>query len=250
MEHTLWEMTSGTWINAAGVLAGTAVGAIVRSRLSSTTLRTMQQAVGLVTLVIGAQMALRLSQVQAGAFDGVSLALLALAVGVIIGEGLRIEERLISLSALATGRWATSTRLSEAVITPFLLFCIGPLTLLGSITNGLTGDASLLLVKTVLDGIASVALACSLGPVVGLSIIPLVVLQAGLSLGAGGLGEWVVGEPAQQPPFVLAVGVGGVLLLGLGLQLLEVAQVRVAALLPALVLAPVSYLLLSNFLAS
>jgi uncharacterized membrane protein YqgA involved in biofilm formation len=94
-----------------------------------------------------------------------------------------------------------------------------------------------------------VALACSYGLVVGLSIIPLVVLQIGLSLGAGGLDGLVAGEPAQQPPFVLAVGVGDVLLLGLGLQLLEVAQVRVAALLPALVLAPVSYLLLTNFLA-
>ncbi len=248
MELTFWEMTRGTWINAAGVLAGTTVGVIVRSQLSSTMQRTMQQAVGLVTLIIGTQMALRLSQVHTGSLDGIILALIALAIGALIGEGLRIEERLASLGALAAPERSMSTRLSEGVITPFLMFCIGPLTLLGSMANGLTGDASLLFVKAALDGITAVALACSFGPVVGLTIIPLVVLQAGLSLGIGGLGGLVVGEPAQSPPFVLVVGVVGVLLLALGLQLLEITRVRVAALIPALLLAPASYLLLSRLL--
>lgn len=250
MGLTFWAMTSGTWINAAGVLAGTALGMAVRSQLGATTQRTLQQAVGLITLVIGGQMALRLSEVHVGALDGVILALIALALGVLVGEGVRIEERLASLSTLVPKAWQGRGRFNEAVITPFLLFCVGPLTLLGSIANGLTGDASLLLVKATLDGIAAVALACSFGPLVALTILPLVVLQAGLSLGIGSLSGLMVSEPAQSPVFVLVVGVGGVLLLALGLQLLEVTRVRVAACLPALLLAPMSYLVLSRLLAS
>jgi hypothetical protein len=245
MELTFWGMTAGTWINAASVLAGTAVGAGLRSRLNGVTQRTMQQAVGLITLVIGTQMALRLGQVQAGALDGVLLALVALALGALVGEALQIEARLAAIGALASRTGDGDSRFNEAVITPFLLFCVGPLTLLGSIANGLTGDSTLLVLKSTLDGIASVALACSFGALVGLTVLPLVVVQLGLSLAAAGFGG-VIGDPAQSPAFVLAVGVGGVLLLGLGLQLLEVARVRVAALLPSLLLAPASYVLVTH----
>lgn len=248
MEHSFWSMTSGTWINAAGVLAGAAVGAGFRAQINATMQRTVQQSVGLVVLVIGAQIALRLGEVRVGPLDGVILALVALGVGAVVGEGLRVEERLAQLGAAVT-RGGEGDRFSAAVVTPFLLFCIGPLTLLGSLANGLTGDISLLLLKTTLDTIAALALACSFGILVGLTVIPLLLLQVGLSLGAGLLGA-AAGDIAQSPAFVLALGVGGVLLLGLALNLLELTRVRVAALLPALIVAPASYLVLAGLLAA
>lgn len=240
--EAFWAMTSGTWVNAAGVLTGTALGVALRRCAGAVFQRTVQQAVGLITLVLGVQMALGLAEVRAGPLDGIILALLALALAAALGEGLALVERVEQLAARLQGQDAGGGRFSEAVLMPFLLFCIGPLTLLGSLANGATGDMRLLLIKTTLDGIAAIALACSFGASVGFSVVPLLVVQLSLSLLAGSLGL-LFGNLAESPAFLLTTSMGGVLILGLSLQLLEVTRVRVVALLPALVIAPTLYLL-------
>lgn len=247
MDLPFWAMTSGSWVNAAGVLTGTALGVALRRRVGAAFQRTVQHAVGLISLVLGVQMALQLSKVQAGPLDGVLLALLALALGAVVGEGLGLAERLERLGERFRGDSLGGGRFGEAVVMPFLMFCIGPLTVLGSLANGATGDMRLLLLKTTLDGIAAVALACSLGASVGFSVVPLLVVQVGLSLLAGSLGA-VMGNLAESPAFLLAMGIGGVLILGLALQLLDLTRVRVVALLPALAIAPATYLLIIRLL--
>jgi hypothetical protein len=122
---------------------------------------------------------------------------------------------------------------SEAFFTATLLFCVGPLTVLGSIEDGLRGDYDLLATKALLDGFASIALAAALGPGVGLAAISVLVIQGGITLGAGGFEDVLVGEPLTA-----LTSAGGVLIVGIALKLLDVKDVKVGNYLPALVVAP------------
>jgi uncharacterized membrane protein YqgA involved in biofilm formation len=117
---------------------------------------------------------------------------------------------------------------------------VGPLTLIGSLNNGLTGDNTLLVLKAVMDGIASIVLTSSYGIGVGFSILSILLYQGGLSLAAGTFAQ-AIPDPASAQPVLLATGVGGLIILGLGLNLLQVSQIRLASLLPALFLAPLVY---------
>lgn len=238
--------TSGTLVNVLTVLAGTALGLVLRGRLSDVATRTVFQVLGLVTLAIGLEIAAGLADVRAGPVPGVVLALVALAAGALVGEGLRLEERLETWGERLRSRVGGTGSFAQGLVTAALLFCVGPLTLVGSIQNGLTGDARALLVKATLDGIASVVLAGAYGPGVGLAAVVILVLQGGISLAAGGLAA-LLPDPASDPRVLLVSATGGLMIVGLSVNLLanglriEGARVRVAAMLPALALAPVVY---------
>ena len=119
-------------------------------------------------------------------------------------------------------------------MTASLVFCVGPLTILGSLANGLTGDIQLLSVKSLLDGVASVAFAAALGPGVALSALTVLVVQGSIAAGAFLLSD------LMDPLTILAItSAGGVILLGVALRLLDLKPVRVASFLPALLLAPI-----------
>jgi len=247
MDISIWAKTSGTWVNAASVLVGTLVGLGLRHRFSAAMQQTLQHGVGLMTVVLGVRMAASLPLVKAGPIDGVILSLAALALGGVLGEWLQIDERLARLGTLLSA-WSGRTDSGiEGTVAAFLLFCIGPLTLLGSLSNGLSGNPQLLLIKAALDGTAAIALTCSFGVSVGWSVLPLVALQAGVSLAAGLLAA-AIPHPETDPAILLMSGIGGVLIVGLALGLLELKRIRVAALLPALALAPLLYLLVGQML--
>jgi uncharacterized membrane protein YqgA involved in biofilm formation len=168
---------------------------------------------------------------------GDDLAVLAAVLGgVAIGELLRLDDGLEWIGGWFQRRLATSdrpSRIAEGFVTASLVFCVGPLTILGSLDNGLTGDVQLLAIKSLLDGVASVAFAAALGPGVGLAAITVLVVQGAISAGAFLLRE------AMDPPTILAItSAGGVILLGVALRLLQLKMVRVASFLPALILAP------------
>jgi uncharacterized membrane protein YqgA involved in biofilm formation len=168
---------------------------------------------------------------------GDDLAVLAAVLGgVAIGELLRLDDGLEWIGGWFQRRLATSdrpSRIAEGFVTASLVFCVGPLTILGSLDNGLTGDVQLLAVKSLLDGVASIAFAAALGPGVGLAAITVLVVQGAISAGAFLLRE------AMDPPTILAItSAGGVILLGVALRLLQLKMVRVASFLPALILAP------------
>jgi uncharacterized membrane protein YqgA involved in biofilm formation len=118
------------------------------------------------------------------------------------------------------------------MITAFLLFCVGSMTILGAFEEGTQGDSSLLITKAVMDGFSSLALASALGVGVLFSVVPLLVFQGGLTLAAAGLGGFI-------PPQVIAEmsSVGGLMLLGLGLSILEIKRIKVVNMLPALLVA-------------
>jgi uncharacterized membrane protein YqgA involved in biofilm formation len=247
----LFARTSGTWINVAAIAAGTAVGVGAGARLPERLGRTLMQVLGLVTLFVGLGMARGLDGVRAGPLPGVILALVSLALGAVAGERLGIEERLTALGEAARRRLGGGGRFTDGFVTASLLFCVGPMAIVGSLQNGLALDPRTLVLKATLDGIAAVALAGVYGIGVGLSAVPIAVLQGGVSLGAAALAQ-VLPDPTTDPRVLAVSGAGGLLVAGIGVNLLlaglglEDRKLRLGSMLPALVVAPVLHVLLAG----
>lgn len=235
-----WVKTSGTWINVLTVLCGSVLGILLQHRLPVKMRQILTQAVGLLTLWIGISMAENLAKVQGGNIDGVILGLGALSLGGILGEWGKIEDRLTQLGEWLKQLFRGQGKFTEGFVASSLLFCVGPLTILGCLNNGLTGNNTLLVLKATMDGIAAIALTTSYGIGVSFSTLTILIYQGGLSLAAGLLSNWL-SSPQSDPNIILITGVGGLMIVGIGLNLLEVTQVRVASFLPALLLAPLLY---------
>uniref|UniRef100_A0A7J3X720 DUF554 domain-containing protein n=1 Tax=Thermofilum pendens TaxID=2269 RepID=A0A7J3X720_THEPE len=217
----------GTLVNTLAVLAGSAAGLALGKKVPEKLTSMLTDAIGLFTLYLGFSLALRTERVLA--------ALFSLLLGAALGSAVGVEEKLESLAGrLARG----GSRAVEGMMAAFLTFCVGPMTVVGSILDGM-GNPSVLLAKSVLDGTVSVAYAASMGAGVALSAVLLLVFQGSLAL----LGA-VLGNFLPEPGVTALTGVGGVLLLGVGLRLLKLKQVRVGDALPALLLAPVLALVL------
>ncbi len=231
----------GTAINVVTVLIGGLLGTLLGHRLPEKMRQTVVLGLGLVTAVVGMQAAL--------GTQNVLLIMGGVLLGGILGEWAHIEDRLERFGGWLEDRFGgkgDERSITRAFVTASLVFCVGPLTVVGSIQDGLTGDYTLLAIKSVLDGFAALAFAATMGPGVLLSIATIVVLQGGLSLVAMGVGG-ALGEVTRQTPWVIEMtAAGGVLMLGISLLLLEVRRIRVANLLPAVVLAPLAQVLLET----
>lgn len=229
---------SGTLLNVAAVLIGTSLGLLAGSRLPARIHESMVTANGFFVAVVAISMALRIFTDPA-TLPGYDLAVLAaLVVGVAAGEVLRLHDGLEWLGGWFQRRLARDatkpSRIAEGFITASLVFCVGPLTILGSLQNGLSGDTTLLATKSLLDFVSSIAFAAALGPGVYLSALTVLVVQGGISGGAFLLTD------LMDPATILAISAsGGMILLGMALRLLDLKAVRVANFLPALVLAPI-----------
>ena len=230
---SLWAQTSGTVVNVAAVILGSGLGLLLRTRLPERVMAVVMQAIGLTVVFIGIEAAWDLTRVDGP--PGVIVALLGLAAGGALGETLGIEAGLERIGEGLRKRFRGQGRFTEGFVSASLLFCVGPLTLLGSIQNGLVGDAGFLLLKSALDGLAAIALTTTFGIGVMASALIVAVYQGSLSLGAGLLSGWLP-DPATDPRVLLVNGVGGLMILGIGLTLLNVVKVRVASMLPALLL--------------
>ncbi|MBD2230921.1 DUF554 domain-containing protein [Phormidium tenue] len=236
---SLWAKTSGTWINVATILLGTTLGLMLRSRLPKSMQQIITQAVGLMTLVMGVSMASNLSDIDAGPIDGIILALLVMAMGGMLGEWWQIEKRLSVLGDWLKARVRGGGRFTEGFVAASLLFCIGPMAIVGSLNNGLSGDNALLTLKSTMDGLAAIALTGTYGVGVGFSALSVLGVQGALSLLSSLLGT-ILADPTTSPQVLLITGTGGLMIVGIGLNLLEIGQVRVASFLPALLLCPVA----------
>ena len=237
----------GTFINVATVLIGGALGLLLGSRLPSKVRGTIVDGLGLLTLIIGFSLAIETNNIL--------IVLGSLLIGGIVGELLDIEngiDRLgqwlerrtgsVSKSSGGNEDRGSGSRFSYAFLMASLLFCVGPMTILGSIQDGLSGDYTLLAVKAVMDGFAALAFASTLGAGVLFSALTVLVYQGALTMGA----SWA-SAVLTDPMTAEMTATGGVLMLALGLGLLEIKRVRTGNLLPALIAAPAIVALVSWF---
>jgi uncharacterized membrane protein YqgA involved in biofilm formation len=240
---------TGTVVNVAAVLVGSTIGVLAGNRLPARTRDVVTDALGLVTLLIAASSATSVTDhawvAAVGSSAPVLIVLGALVLGGIVGSLLRVEERLEglggrlqdALQALARRRGRAGRdrqRFIEGFVTSSLVFCVGPLTILGALSDGLGNGADQLYLKAALDGFASIAFAASFGWGVAASCVALVAVQGSLTvLGA------LLGDVLADAEVSALTATGGLLLVGVSLRLLRIKQLPVGDLLPALVVAPV-----------
>jgi len=214
----------GTLINAAAVVIGSALGLLIGAKLPSKLSKTALQAVGLFTIVLGVIMAIKTTHIL--------FMILSIVIGAIIGETIDLEKRMNHFSNWLKSKIKTkNNRFSEGFVTAFLLYCMGSMTILGAIEEGIAGIPDLLIAKSVLDGFSSIVLAASLGIGVLFSCIPLILYQGGLTLFASQM-QFIFTESMINE----LTAVGGILLLGLGLTMLEIKKIRVLNMLPSLLI--------------
>lgn len=229
---------TGTLINIATIVLGSLVGLLFGARLPERLKQTVVNGMGLFTAAIGLQMFFETKNAL--------LVLGALILGALLGEALGIEEAIARLGEGLEKRFSgssqgASSRFVRGFLAASLLYCTGPMAILGSIQDGLTGNFQTLAIKSVLDGFISIAFASSLGIGVLFSILPVGVYQGGISLLASALNSLL-----SEAMITEMTAAGGVILFGLALSsLLEVKKIRVGNFLPALALAPLLVFLLS-----
>jgi len=233
----------GTLLNMAAIVVGAALGVLVGNRLPERTRELIMQALGLVTLVVAA---LSIADIfdetwiaDVGAAGPLLIVLASVVVGGVIGSLLRLEERVEAFGGWVQRKVSRKSgdegraRFIEGFVDASLLFCIGPLAILGPVSDGLGRGIDQLALKSVIDGFASVAFAASLGWGVALSAVSVGIVQGVFTL----LGV-LVGQVLATSAIASITATGGVILLGLSLRLLKVSRMAVADLLPALVIAP------------
>ncbi len=232
---------TGTIINVIAILIGGTVGLFFGSRIPERFKSTIIAGMGLFTVAMGMQMFFK--------SENQLIVLGAMILGTILGEWMGIEDRLQAFGLTLEKRFSSDdesgagSRFVRGFMVSSLLFCIGPMAILGSIQDGLTGDYNLLAVKSTLDGFASVAFASTLGIGVMFSSIIILVYQGGISLLAGLLSS-IISDPMMNE----MTATGGVILVGLGISnLLEIKKIRVGNFLPALAIAPLIVWVLGKF---
>lgn len=218
---------TGTLINVGAVILGSLIGIFLNRRLPEKITAIAFQGIGLFTIFLGISMALKTHNYLIMIFSVV--------IGAISGEILSIEAGMDKFGNYLKKKLGSGNgKFSEGMITAFLIFCMGSMTVLGAIEEGLGGKPNLLLAKSLLDGFASLALASAMGIGVIFSIIPLLIYQGGLTLFASFFGNYF-----PETVITELTAVGGIILIGLGIRILEIKQLRVLNMLPALFFAVV-----------
>lgn len=217
----------GTWINVSAVAAGSLVGMAIGNRLPERIRQIVFTGLGLMTLGIGVSMVIRGSRPL--------IIITSIVLGAVIGELINIERQLERFAGwLQTRVKVGGANFIRGFVTASLLFCVGPMTVVGSIQDGLSGDSTILVTKAIMDGFGSIALAATTGIGVLFAAITVLVVQGGLSILGKSLAVLAETDALNQ-----LTGVGGLLIIGLAIRMLEIKDIRVGNLLPALVIVAV-----------
>lgn len=222
---------TATIINAIAVLCGTIIGLILKKNISSSFKNIVMLSSGVVTLVLGLQMAFEVPSAIAVLFS--------LLLGGFTGFALKIEDRIMALGNVIGGSEGGSD-FGKGFLNASLLFCTGSMSIVGAIEAGTTGDYELILIKSIMDGFMAIVFAASYGKGVGASVITILAYQGFFTL----LGGWI--EPVLGESGIAAMSAaGGFLLIFLALGLLGIKQIQTGNFLPALVFAPLMQYLYS-----
>ncbi|SDL64485.1 hypothetical protein SAMN05660337_3487 [Maridesulfovibrio ferrireducens] len=212
----------GSLVNAAAIIGGSLIGVMLHSRFPERIRQIVFQGLGLSTMVIGMQMALKVQDLL--------ILIFSILLGGIIGELLKLDtlfERLAGKLKKTIG--SKDTGFTDGLITASLIFCIGAMAIIGSFEEGIKGDPTILYTKSILDGFASIALASTYGMGVLFSFIPVLLYQGALTIFANSFQEWFSPLMIEQ-----LTATGGVLILGISLILLEIKRINLSNLLPSL----------------
>jgi uncharacterized membrane protein YqgA involved in biofilm formation len=227
----------GTLINFATVMIGGFLGLLIGSRLPERIKTIVVAAIGLITIVLGISQAIKT--------ENPLIPLLALVIGSVIGELIDIDRGFNALGDWLKKRFeraGSAQNFTLAFVLASLQFCVGPLTILGAINDGLSGNFSLLAIKAVLDGFSAIVFASTFGAGTLFAGATILIVQGGISLLAGIVKPLLVSDPhlsiAAQPRVIELAAVGGVILTGLALNILDIKRIKIANMLPALLLAP------------
>lgn len=216
----------GTLFNAITVIMGSCIGLLIRKRLPKRFIEIVFAGLGLFTIFLGVSMALKSKQEL--------LMIFALVLGGLLGELLRIEQGLNRFSDKLKQRINTkNSQFTEGLTTAFMLFCVGSLTILGAFEEGTGNKPNLLITKGVMDGFSSIALSTAFGIGVLFSVIPLLIYQGGLTLFASFLAPFLSDVIITE-----LSAVGGVMIIGIGINILALKKLPVVNMLPALLLSP------------
>ncbi len=215
----------GTIINIGAIIAGSLIGIFFNSRIPERISERAFQGIGLFTIFLGIKLALQTTNFM--------IIIFSIVIGAILGEIIDIDKQINRFADWLKGKVSSkNNRFSEGLITAFLLFCMGSMTILGAIEEGLGGKPNLLIAKSILDGFSSIAFASVMGIGVMFSVIPLLIYQGGLTLLAA-----VVGDSLSKIAVNEMSAVGGILLIGLGISVLKIKEIKILNLLPSLILA-------------
>ena len=214
----------GTLVNVGAIILGGSIGLLFRAKIPERLFKIVFQAIGVFTLYLGVSMALKASELLIMVFS--------LVLGSLLGELLRLEEQVEKLSERLKKRVGSGdANFSTGLLTAFMLFCMGAMSIVGSLEEGMGKEPTLLLTKSLMDGISSVALAAVMGIGVLFSVIPLLIYQGGLTLLAA-----LFGDIIPQVVINEITGIGGVLIIALGISILELKKIKVLNMLPAILI--------------
>ena len=215
---------TGALVNAAAILAGGALGLLLRGGASKgTSKKGIIQAMGLAIIVVAIKMAL---QSQNG-----TVLITSLALGAVLGGRLDLDGHMEHFAARITEK--TGERFGDvgkAFVSATMLYCVGAMGIVGALSDGLTGDASVLFTKAMLDGSASILFAALMGAGALLAAVPVLLYEGAITLGASSLSGFFTDAMLAEMN-----GVGGVLVLAIGFNMLEITDIRIANLLPAII---------------
>ncbi len=245
----VWTVLSGTVFNVITVAVGSTVGLLLSGKLPERYQRIVLDGLGLITITLGIDAAVVIMTDTVGRYRplgaagttyGAKLAMItvgSLLIGSLIGTSLRLQDRVERLGGLIHKRFGTgdSGKFAEGFLTASVIFCVGPLTLLGCLENGLNGDPHLLMIKSLLDAFCSMALAASLGIGVLFSVLTVIGFQGSMSIAA----YYIAGDLPDLSQQLMNV-VGGYLLLATALTLLNIKRIPVADMLPGIFIPPIA----------
>ncbi len=232
---------TGTLLNVVTVLIGATIGVLLGARFPERVRQTVMAALGIMTLIVGVGMAIP---------GNALIVLFSMLIGGIIGELINVDGKLNAL-----GKWLESkfSRGEEAgnftrgFVTASLVFCVGPMTILGSIQDGLIGDYRLLAIKSLLDMFAGLAFASTLGIGVAFAAATVLIVQGGIALLAMLVGSSLGVITRETPWIVQMTATGGAVIIGISLLLLDLKKIRVANFIPAILIAPLIQVALEFF---
>lgn len=224
----------GTIINAISILVGGLIGSLFKNKISTAYNETIMKALGLSVILIGLKGALQVNDIL--------LLIISLTIGTLIGEMLKIEKGMEKIGTWLESKFAKQGGLANGFVTASLVYCVGAMAIMGALESGLSNKHDILKAKSLIDGISAVVFASSLGIGVCFSAISVFIYQGTITLTAAFMKPFLVASVVNEMS-----AIGGLLIVAIGANMLEIKRIRVGNMLPAIFIPLIYYILRSIF---